>query len=62
VKPGMTLPVQVDSANPEDVRIDFSSALSAAARRKYLVQYWVQWGIVGIILLAALVYGLLHFG
>ena len=55
VKPDMTLPVQVDSANPEDVRIDFSSALSAASRRKYQVQYWVQWGIVGIGLLACLI-------
>jgi hypothetical protein len=28
VKPGMTFPVQVDSGNPENAQIDFSSALS----------------------------------
>jgi hypothetical protein len=52
VKPGMTFPVQVDSANPEVVRIDFSSALSAASRR----MYWVQWGLFGIVILWFLVW------
>jgi hypothetical protein len=58
VKPGMTFPVQVDSANPENVRIDFSSALPAARRR----MYWVQWGIFGIVMIVIFVLFVLRFG
>jgi hypothetical protein len=56
VKPDLTLPVQVDSANLDDVRVDFSAALSAADRRRYQLQYWYQWAMVGGGLLAAVIY------